>query len=477
MTAHRVTLSMITITPYGAAGEVTGSAYLVETESSTILVDFGMFQGDKDDDARNVIPGRIHRMDIASVVLTHGHLDHCGRLPLLVREGYRGPIFCTEATRDLSEIIMADAAHIQESDFERRKRRAERKGHKVNRNDEPLYDADDVEQCVSQMVDVFYDQPVEVAPGITAVYHDAGHMLGSASVELRIKDQGTEKIVVFSGDIGPPNLPYLRDPEPPLKADVLVMESTYGDRNHKSLSDTLEEFERIIIEAVEQKGKIFIPSFAIGRAQQILFHLSDLIRKKRIPALPIYLDSPMAIKASAVYRKHEELFDTEATKITDDGTLYHNLRSLRTCVTADESKAINDEHGPFIVIAGSGMVTAGRIMHHLNNNINDPKSHFVISGYQGRGTLGRRLVDGADHIMIMGEYKEVRAKIHTLGGFSAHAGQVDLVKWYEAVARGGKPTLFLTHGEDDARTVLRNTLIELFDAPAYMPVYSEHLEV
>lgn len=468
---------MITITPYGAAGEVTGSAYLVETEESKILVDFGMFQGDKDDDARNVIPGRIHRMDIEAVVLTHGHLDHCGRLPLLVREGYRGPIYCTEATRDLADIILSDAAHIQESDFERRTRRAARKGHKVNRNDEPLYESEDVEQTVSQMVDVFYSQPVVVAPGITAIYHDAGHMLGSASVELLIKDEGKQKVVVFSGDIGPPNLPYLRDPEPPNKADVLILESTYGDRNHKSLNDTLEEFERIIKDAVEKKGKIFIPSFAIGRSQQILFHLAELIRKGRIPSLPIFLDSPMAIRASAVYRKHEELFDQEATKLTDEGTLYHDLRSLRTCVTADESRAINDEHGPFIVIAGSGMVTAGRIMHHLRNNIDDPKSHFVISGYQGRGTLGRRLVDGVENISIMGDYKPVRAQIHTLGGFSAHAGQVDLVKWYEAVARGGQPTLFLTHGEDDARMALRDLLSELFTVNAYLPVYSEHLEL
>jgi len=468
---------MIKITPYGAAGEVTGSAYLVETEKSAILVDFGMFQGDKDDDARNVIPGKIHRMEFAAVVLTHGHLDHCGRLPLLVREGYRGPIYCTEATRDLAEIIMSDSAHIQESDFNRRARKAERKGHKLNRNDAPLYEADDVEQTISQMVVVLYDMPVAIAPGIVAVYHDAGHMLGSASVELRVDDQRATKIVVFSGDIGPLHLPYLRDPEPPMKADVLVLESTYGDRNHKSLNDTLAEFESIISEAIANKGKIFIPSFAIGRAQQMLYHLAEMIRTKRIPLIPIYLDSPMAIRASAVYRKHSNLFDTESTKLEDDGQLNHDLRSLRNCATGEESIAINDQQCPFIVIAGSGMCTAGRIMHHIHNNIDDPKSHFIIVGYQARGSLGRRLVDGNANITIMGQYKPVRAKIHTLGGFSAHAGQVELVKWYEAVAVGGAPTLFLTHGEDNARAALKETLNELFGAHAYLPVYSEHLEV
>jgi metallo-beta-lactamase family protein len=468
---------MVTITPYGAAGEVTGSAYLVESASASVLVDFGMFQGDKDDDARNVIPGRIHRMDLSSVLLTHGHLDHSGRLPLLVREGYRGPIYATQATRDIAEIILSDAAHIQESDFERRKRKALKRGVKLNRNDAPLYEMEDVERTMEQFVDVFYDQPVQVAPGMTAVYHDAGHLLGSASIELRITDGDAEKVVVFSGDVGPPGLPYLQDADPPVKADVLFLESTYGDRNHKSIDETLREFEQIIIEAVEQKGKIFIPSFAIGRAQQILYYLSDLIVDRDIPAIPIFLDSPMAIKSVAAYRKNSELFDTEATDLIASGTLRKGLRTVRFCETADESRAINDEPGPFIVIAGSGMCTAGRIMHHIRNNINDPKSHFLIVGYQAHGSLGRRLVDGAKSITVMGDYKEVRAKIHTLGGFSAHAGQVDLVRWYADVARNGAPVTFLTHGEDEARHILRDRLNELHGVNAYLPVYSEHLEV
>ncbi len=469
---------MITITPYGAAGEVTGSAYLVETGSSTVLVDFGMFQGDKDDDARNVIPGRIHRMDIDAVVLTHAHLDHCGRLPLLIREGYRGPIYCTPAARDLAEIILLDAAHIMESDFERRRRRNEQRGRKLTRYDQPLYDTEDVTQTLELIEETDYSVPVRVTKDCTAIFHDAGHMLGSATVELRIQDQeGVERIVVFSGDIGPPNFPYLRDPQPPAKADVLFLESTYGDRDHKSLDETIDEFESILTEAVNSNGKVFIPAFAIGRAQQMLFHIAELIRTQRLPALPIYLDSPMAIKAVNVYRMHRDLFDAESTKLNEHGQMDHDLRSLVLCTSAQDSKQINAAAGPFIVIAGSGMCTAGRIMHHLRNSLDDASAHFIIAGYQARGSLGRRLVDGATEVMVHGERKQVRARIHTLGGFSAHAGQTDLISWFASVAKNGTPLTFLTHGEQDARTALKDKLSELYNVNAYLPAYSEHLVI
>ncbi|MBU3699148.1 MAG: MBL fold metallo-hydrolase [Candidatus Kapabacteria bacterium] len=469
---------MITITPYGAAGEVTGSAYLVETPSSTVLVDFGMFQGDKDDDARNVIPGRIHRMDVDAMVLTHAHLDHCGRLPLLVREGYRGPIFCTPAARDLAEIILLDAAHIMESDFDRRRRRSEQRGRKMSRYDQPLYDKDDVTQTLDLMEETDYGALRRITKDCHVLFHDAGHMLGSASIELRIEEEdGTERVIVFSGDIGPPNLPYLRDPEPPAKADVVFLESTYGDRDHKTLDETVEEFERILVEAVSSQGKVFIPAFAIGRAQQMMFHIAELIRKQRIPAVPIYLDSPMAIKAVNVYRMHRELFDAESTALTENGQMMHDLRSLVLCTSAQESKMINQAQGPFIVIAGSGMCTAGRIMHHLRNSIDDSRAHFIIAGYQARGSLGRHLVDGATQVSVMGERKLVKARIHTLGGFSAHAGQTDLVAWFKHVATNGTPLTFLTHGEQEARTALKDKLSELLNVNAYMPAYSEHLVI
>jgi metallo-beta-lactamase family protein len=450
---------------------------MLETDAATVLVDFGMFQGDKDDDARNVVPGGVHRATVNAVLLTHGHLDHSGRLPVLIRDGYRGPIYCTQGTRDIAEIILNDAAHIQVSDYERKQRRAQRTGRKLSRYDVPLFDQEDVDQALSQLVTVEYGVIVPVATGMQAVFHDAGHLLGSASVEVRIQDADRERIVVFSGDVGPQHLPYLRDPAPPVKADVIVLESTYGDRDHRTLEETLNEFQQIIVDAVEQKGKIFIPSFAIGRAQQMMFHIAEMVRSKRIPAIPIFLDSPMAIKADAVYRKHTELFDAETSHLVEGGQLEHDLRSVRVCVTADESKAINDEQGPFIVIAGSGMCTAGRIMHHIRNSISDPTSHFVIVGYQARGSLGRKLVDGAPGVKIMGEYHNVRAKIHTLGGFSAHAGQTELLDWFGTVAQSGVSTLLLTHGEDRARNPLRDKIQERFGVSAFLPAYSEHCEV
>ncbi len=450
---------------------------MLESDAATVLVDFGMFQGDKDDDARNVVPGGVHRATVNAVLLTHGHLDHSGRLPVLIRDGYRGPIYCTHGTRDIAEIILNDAAHIQEYDYERKHRRAQRTGRRLGRYDAPLFDQQDVDQTLSQIVIVEYGVMVPVATGVHAVFHDAGHLLGSASVEVRIQDADRERIVVFSGDVGPQHLPYLRDPAPPVKADVIVLESTYGDRDHRTLEETLNEFQQIIVDAVEQKGKIFIPSFAIGRAQQMMFHIAEMVRSKRIPAIPIFLDSPMAIKADAVYRKHTELFDTESSQLVEGGQLWHDLRSVRVCVTADESKAINDEQGPFIVIAGSGMCTAGRIMHHIRNSISDPTSHFVIVGYQARGSLGRKLVDGAPGVKLMGEYHNVRAKIHTLGGFSAHAGQTELLDWFGIVAQSGVSTLLLTHGEDRARNPLRDKIQERFGVSAFLPAYSEHCEV
>jgi len=445
---------MVTLTPFGAAGEVTGSAYLLETEKSTVLVDFGMFQGDKEDEARNIVPGRIRRANIDAVLLTHGHLDHSGRLPLLVRLGYRGPIYATEATRDLAEIILSDSAEIMKSNFDRAKRRASRNNHDVDREDHPLYEPRDVHKTIGLFENVDYSTRMKVTDDIEIVYHEAGHMLGSASIEVIIA--GGFRIL-FSGDIGPVNLPFLRDPEPPGGADVVVLESTYGDRDHKSLEETEEEFADIIAGAIDEKGKIFIPSFAIGRAQNILYYLAELIRNRRIPRVPIFLDSPMAIEASRLYAAYPELFDEESTELVEDGQLGKDLSTLRFTDTADRSKQINHKKGPFIVIAGAGMCNAGRILHHLRNNIEDRSAHIVIVGYQAKGSLGRYLVDGARDVRVMGEWKHVNARVHTLGGFSAHAGRQELLDWASKVEQPNTRYI-LTHGEDEARRALRNGL-------------------
>ncbi len=467
---------MISITPYGAAGEVTGSAYLVETTASTILVDFGMFQGDKDDDAKNVIPGPIHRIDIDAVVLTHGHLDHSGRLPLLVREGDRGPIFATEATRDITEIILKDSAHIQEMDFARHKRHAERRKQKISRMDQPLYDDEDVIITMALFENVNYGTPHRVTDNITATFHEAGHMLGSASITLEVVDGDQTKRLVFSGDIGPVNLPFLRDPNPPIAADVVVMESTYGDRDHRSLEETQEEFAEFIEQAVSTRGKVFIPSFAIGRSQNILYYLAELIRTGRLPKVPIFLDSPMAIRASRMYAKHHKLFDQEATDLIEDGQLGRDLSTVKFCSDSRDSIAINSMEGPFIVIAGSGMCNAGRILHHLRHNLDDPNTHIVIVGYQARGSLGRYLVNRSPTVSVMGQRMKVRAQIHTLGGFSAHAGRRQLMEWVEQMSQA-KPKIILTHGEDDPRVDLAIAIEEKYHINSVLPVYSEHIVI
>lgn len=467
---------MLTITPYGAAGEVTGSAYLVETDAASILVDFGMFQGDKDDDARNVIPGRIHRNGIDAVVLTHAHLDHCGRLPLLRREGIKCPIFATDASRDMAELVLRDAARIQEGDFERRKRRAERLGHKLPRTEQPMFDEEDVERTLAQFHVVDYDLPIDVAKGIKAVWHEAGHMLGSASVELRISIDGNEKVVVFSGDVGPAKLPYLRDPEPPRHADVVILESTYGDRDHKTEQETIDEFCAIVNDAHAKNGKIFVPAFAIGRTQQILYYYTKLQLAGRIPVMPVFVDSPMAIGASKIYAAHPELLDEESSRMAEVGNSPLRRRNVEFLETAEESKELNERNGPFMVIAGAGMCNAGRIVHHIRNNIENPNAHFMIVGFQAHGSLGRKIVDRVPEIRVMGEMRTVRAQIHTLGGMSAHAGQSDLTAWFGAMA-ASKPTVILTHGEDSARKPFADRLRGEFGVEPILPVYAQHLSL
>lgn len=464
------------ITPFGAAGEVTGSAYLVTTEHAKVLIDFGMFQGDAEDDARNIVPHTLHAPDLSAVILTHGHLDHCGRLPLLTRRGYRGAIYATAATIEMAKLILMDAAHIMEADVARKQRKALKKGISLNRQDLPLYDSNDVASTLDRFSETPYETYVEVATGVSMRMFEAGHMLGSASIELVVTEGDRTVVVVFSGDVGPKGLPFLKDPVTPPRADVVVLESTYGDRDHRPLDETVREFAEIISAAVADRGKIFIPSFAIGRSQQVLYHLAELMRDHAIPKVPVFLDSPMAIEASAIYARHPELFDEQATALALGGQRMLDLAGVRLLATADESKAMNDVSGPFILIAGSGMCTAGRILHHLRQNLSDPAAHVIIVGYQAHGTLGRRLVDGQPEVYVLGDHLPVRARIHTLGGFSAHAGQADLLDWFAPLA-GSRPQVFLTHGEDDARTVLAERLQQRFGLTPYLPTYREHLTI
>lgn len=461
------------ITLHGAAGGVTGSAYLLETAATRLLVDFGMFQGGRKEEAKNVLPPGLKPRQVHAVVLTHAHLDHTGRLPMLVKAGFSGPIYANEATCKLADLILRDAAKVQAYDTERSNRKRERAGMKPIA---PLYTLADVEKTMARFQTVWYDQPFEPAPGVSAHMVDAGHMLGSSSIAMTVTEDERKTVVVFSGDIGPRNVPILRDPVSFPHADLVFLESTYGDRDHRPMKDTLIELRDIIRQAVAEGSKILVPAFAVGRTQQILYHLTILFDRQEIPPFPVYVDGPMSIEATRIYASHPELYDEEATELARDGLLTDKLPGVTVCETPEESKALNHRSGPCLIIAGAGMCNAGRIVHHLRNNLWRPSTHVVIVGYQSEGSLGRQLVEGAKKVQIFGDRVAVRAKIHTLNGFSAHAGQSDLLRWYERLA-ASKPRVVLTHGEARGRDGLRAALHKRFGVEAVLPVQGQSVEI
>jgi len=461
------------ITPVGAAGgEVTGSCYVVQTKQARMLVDCGLFQGGKKSEALNRPPTAPNRM-VDAVLLTHGHLDHTGRLPLLARMGYTGPIYGTPATLDMTSLIVRDSARLQLSDNERKNRKRMRAGEPPQ---EPLYTPDDAEKILSQLRPVPYQKPFEVVPGIRAIWADAGHMLGSASIQLIVEEDRTTKRVVFSGDLGPRSAPILREFEPFHDADLLFLESTYGGRDHRSFEDTVAEFERIVIDAVNRAGKMLVPTFAVGRAQLITLLLGKMFRAGKVKPFPIFLDSPMAIEATNIYVKHSELFDDEMKALIRDHPLREDLKTMKPTPTADDSRAINDVRGTCLVMAGAGMCNGGRILHHLKANLWKPSTQVLIVGYQGYGSLGRRLVDGEKEVKIFGEKIAVKATVHTLGGFSAHAGQTDLMRWFDVIAPS-KPRVVLTHGEDDQRAELAKLIQQRHQLPSKLPKMGEIIEI
>lgn len=446
------------ITVYGAACEVTGSCYLLETEQARLLVDCGLFQGPERLTKLNHIPSTILAKPLDAVLLTHGHLDHCGRLPLLVRAGYRGPIYATQGTIDIATLILFDAAKIQQDDAARENRRRQR--HKLQPIS-PMFSHRDIERVCKLFEPVEYEQSKYVASGICAEFVEAGHILGSASIKLKVMSEPKETRIVFSGDLGPWDVPIMRDPAVINRADLVFMESTYGDRDHRSLKDTIDEFNDVLNEALENNGKVFIPTFAVGRAQQILYHIANFFANSNREPCPIYLDSPMAIAATQLYNQHPELLDSDAQILGKKGQLRTALRSLRLSSTADESKALNNVAGPCIILAGAGMCNAGRILHHLRQNLPFPETKVIIVGYQVKGSLGRRLLEGAETVKVLGETVHVRATIKSLGGFSAHAGQSDLLRWIGPMANK-KARIILTHGESHPMNELAAKIEERF---------------
>jgi metallo-beta-lactamase family protein len=462
------------ITVHGAGGgEVTGSAYLIQTHDANVLVDLGLFQGARIVENYNRLPKKGAFEKLNAVVLTHAHLDHTGRLPLLTKAGYIGPIYATPATIDFTDLILRDSAQLQNADVERQNRRRQRMGQPPL---EPLYEQQDVDRLRPLFTPLAYDQPTQLAPGIMIRTVEAGHMLGSVSLELTIDDDGKKKVVIFSGDLGPRGAPLLRDYVPFEHADFVFMEATYGDRDHRSLQESAIEAREVIKKAVAECEKILVPVFAVGRTQLLLYLLAGAFQRGTLLPFPVYIDSPMAIAATKLYQKHVELFDDEALAMQKSGELRENLETVQFSQSADDSRALNAIRGPCLIMAGAGMCTGGRILHHLRHNLARRGTTVIFVGYQGHGSLGRMLVDGKKTVTILGEKIPVHASVHTMGGLSGHAGQSDLLRWVDSFA-ASRPRIFLTHGEDRARKPLGQILQDRYKLQVDYPDLRETIEI
>ncbi len=412
------------VTFWGAARTVTGSKHLLAGRPGNVLLDCGLFQGRRaESEARNrALP--FHAGSVDALVLSHAHIDHSGAVPLLVKSGFHGPIHTTPATADLCRVMLLDSAHIQEKDAEFLNRKHGRRGPGAFR---PLYDTHDVERTIDLFQPQPYAQPFEVRPDLHVTFHEAGHILGAASVEIRWKENGTAGSLVFSGDLGRPDRPIVRDPEPLPHADHLIIEGTYGGKTHPDDDSLLEGLEQVVKTAVEQQGRIVIPAFAVGRAQEVVHALNRLENERRIPQLPIFMDSPLATEVQAIVSRHTDIFDEETRAAMARGEDPLGLRRVTYVRDGEESKKLNFRQGTFVTIAASGMAEAGRILHHLKHTVEDSRHVILIVGYQAEGTLGKRLVDGVPEVKIFGEPYTVRAKVVVLNGFSAHADHPALV--------------------------------------------------
>ncbi|MBL9149110.1 MAG: MBL fold metallo-hydrolase [Phycisphaerae bacterium] len=467
----------------GAAGQVTGSGYLIETPSAKLLVDFGLFAGERNADELNRSLGFLKPDELDAVLVTHAHVDHTGRLPLLTAHGLRAPIWATPATIDIGAILLEDSARIQASEYERAMRYRRGQGavaatEKAALRDvpEPLYSVEDVENVLSHMKKIGLNAPTEVANGVTARYLEAGHILGSASIELTVRVPGGERRLVFSGDLGPRGSPILHDAMPPTEADLVVLESTYGDRDHPSREETFRTFVDALRTAIWEHRKVIIPAFAVGRTQTILYVIAEAIRAGTLPQFPIYIDSPMGAKVTEVYAHHRDLYDAEASTLAHQRQLEKDLRYVRVVETIAESKSLNTSRESCLIIAGSGMCEGGRVVHHLRHSLGDSRVTVLLVGFMAEGTLGREIRDGNRVVEVLGDEVEVRAKVVEISGLSAHAGQSDLLWWVDGMAKR-KPTVVLTHGEDPQRAALHAKLAERYGVDARRPTIGEPIEL
>lgn len=458
----------------GSARTVTGSQHLLEINGSRILLECGMFQGRRADTYQVNRNFPFDPKSLDAVILSHAHIDHSGNLPNLVKQGYNGPIYATPATTDLADIMLRDSGHIQESDAEYVSKKRARKGQPPV---EPLYTKLDAERVAEYMVDKDYEQPFQPASGVTARFYDAGHILGSAAVSLDIEEKGKRIRLWFSGDIGREKLPLLKDPILPEAVEYLIMESTYGDKTHRDPELAYKEFREVVLRTCQRGGKVIIPAFSVGRTQEIVYFLNLMNSVGDLPGLPVFVDSPLAVNATDIFKRHPELFDSETAQFIRDmrhpALTFSGLNYIRS---VDESKAINEMHGPMVIISASGMAESGRILHHLKNNIENPRNTVMIVSWQAPATLGRRMAERQPMVKIFGETYPLRAEVATIGGLSAHAGQDMLLK-YALNARASLRKTFLVHGEEKATNVLLEKLAEAQLSPVYYPTRGQVFEI
>ena len=454
---------------FGATEQVTGSLYVIRAGEHTVLLECGLIQGGRTEEKRNRDPFPVAVKEIDAVVLSHTHIDHSGRVPLLVRLGYEGPIYTQNATNALCKVMLPDSGYLNEKDAQWENKKRARKGEVEI---EPLYTRAEAEACLAQFQGARYEEDVEIVPGLILRFHDAGHILGSAIVELEYREGSDSRTLVFSGDLGYRDAPVMETPKRLRHADAVMMESTYGDRLHRPFAETIEELTEVFDVARAAQGNVLIPAFTVGRTQDLLYLMAEHYEEWGLRHWHIFLDSPMAIEATNAYSRYRNLY---GVNLFGPNTNLPDLNNFHETRSTEESMAINQIHSGAIIIAGSGMCSGGRIHHHLKNNIWRPELHLVIVGYQAHGTLGRRLVDGVDEIRLWGENYAVKATVHTIGGLSAHADQADLLDWYGAFEN--TPPLYLVHGEERTQQALKKKVKARFNAPVSIATYNQTIDI
>lgn len=462
---------MIRVKFLGAAGQVTGSSYLLSVNGLNFLIDCGLYQ-ERDYQSRNWNPFPFPPEKIDYLLLTHAHLDHSGLIPKIVKEGFRGRILCTPPTSEILPIVLFDTAKLQEEDALIKKKRHEREGRRGPYPEIPLYTVTDVEKALPLVEAVDYQMKINLSPDVQIVFHEAGHILGSSIIEVLARNNGQTNRIIFSGDLGQWNKPLVRDPETFSEADYIFLESTYGDREHDHPEQVGERLTENVNRVYRTGGNLVIPTFAIERAQELMYHLSKLIRKKKIPQLPVFLDSPMAVSVTNVFGHYLKYLDEEARQMFSSGQNPFDFPGLRLVQSFDESRAIEKVKGSSIIMAGSGMCTGGRIKQHLVNNIGRPESTILFVGYQARGTLGRQILDGQSPVRIYGQMYQVKARIEEIQGFSAHADHRQLRHWLSFFKQPPKK-LFLTHGEKE---VISHLAKEIREELGWLVAEPEYLE-